>query len=137
MLPLDLKQQITKDDLKFKDIDPNGCILPRYDPGTHYFELTKSGYFRTLIFLRHYIKIASDYYFGVECGAKNIDLFMLTPSVSSPMGPGSDSEPIPIKYGKYNSNIVNSSQFALEPLLLNGIDMVYCYMPSMRGENPD
>jgi|GEM_PF-3179250 hypothetical protein len=76
MLPLDLKQQITKDDLKFKDIDPNGCILPRYDPGTHYFELTKSGYFRTLIFLRHYMKIASDYYFGVECGAKDIDLFM-------------------------------------------------------------
>ena len=87
--------------------------------------------------MRHYIKIASDYYFGVECGAKNIDLFMLTPSVSSPMGPASDSEPNLIKFGKYNSNLVDSSQFGLEPLLLNGIDMVYCYMPSMRGENPD
>jgi hypothetical protein len=53
-------------------------MLPRYDPDTHYLELTKSGYFRTLIFSRHYMKIASDYYFGVECGAKNIDLFILT-----------------------------------------------------------
>ena len=61
----------------------------------------------------------------------------MTPSVLSPMGPGSDSEPIPIKFGKYNSNPVDSLKFGLEPLLLNGIDRVYCYMPSMRGENPD
>ncbi len=137
MLPLDLKQQITKDDLKFKDIKSNNFILPRYNPETHYLELTKSGYFHALIVLRHHIKIASDYYFGIECGAKNVDLFMLTPSVSSPMGPGSDSEAIPIKFGKYNSNLVDSSQFGFEPLLLNGIDKVYCYLPSMRGENPD
>jgi asparaginyl-tRNA synthetase len=62
---------------------------------------------------------------------------MLTPSVSSPMGPGSDSEAIPIKFGKYNSNLIDSSQFGFEPLLLNGIDKVYCYLPSMRGEEPD
>jgi len=53
------------------------------------------------------------------------------------MGPGSDSEPIPIKFGKFDSNLVDSSQFGFEPLLLNGIDKVYCYLPSMRGENPD
>lgn len=137
MLPLDLKQQITRDDLKFKGINPNNFILPKYNPEDHYLELTKSGYFYALIVLRHYIKIASDYYFGVECEAKNVDLFMLTPSVSSPMGPGSDSEAIPIKFGKYNSNLVDSSQFGFEPLLLNGIDKVYCYLPSMRGENSD
>lgn len=137
MLPLDLKQEIAKDDLKFKDIKSNDFILPRYNPETHYLELTKSGYFYALIVLRHYIKIASDYYFGVECGAKNVDLFMLTPSVSSPMGPGSNSEAIPIKFGKYNLNLVDSSQFGFEPLLLNRMDKVYCYLPSMRGEDPD
>lgn len=111
--------------------------MPIYDPKTHYLDLTQSGYFRALITLRHYIKVASDYYFGTIQNAKNIDLFMLTPSISSPMGPGSDSEAIPIKFGKYDSNLVDSSQFGFEPLLLNGIDKVYCYLPSMRGEKPD
>ena len=62
---------------------------------------------------------------------------MLTPSISSPMGSGSDSEVIPIKFGKYDLNLIDSSQFGFEPLLLNGIDKVYCYLPSMRGEKPD
>ncbi|MEA2088362.1 MAG: amino acid--tRNA ligase-related protein, partial [Patescibacteria group bacterium] len=137
MIPDYLKNQIRDDDLKFKGGDPKLFVLPEYNPKTHYLELTKSGYFQTLITLRHYIKAVSDYYFGVEQKAKNIDLFMLTPSISSPMGSGSDSEAIPIKFGKYNSNLVDSSQFGFEPLLLNGIDKVYCYLPSMRGENPD
>lgn len=137
MIPKYLREQIKKDDAIFKDIDSISFVLPVYDPKIHYLELTRSGYFQALITLRHYIKTASDYYFGVECGAKNIDLFMLTPSISSPMGPGSDSEPIPIKFGKYDSNLVDSSQFGFEPLLLNGIDKVYCYLPSMRGEKPD
>lgn len=137
MIPDYLRDQIKDDDLKFKDSNLEFFTLPIYNPETHYLDLTQSGYFRALITLRHYIKTISDYYFGIECGAKNIDLFMLTPSVSSPMGPGSDSKAIPIKFGKYDSNLVDSSQFGFEPLLLNGIDMVYCYLPSMRGEKPD
>lgn len=137
MIPDYLKNQIGDDDLEFKGGDPKSFILPEYNSKTHYLELTRSDYFQALITLRHYIKTISDYYFGVEQKAKNIDLFMLTLSISSPMGPGSDSEAIPIKFGKYNSNLVDSSQFGFEPLLLNGIDKVYCYLPSMRGENPD
>ena len=137
MIPDYLHNQIKDDDLKFKGANPESFILPIYDPKTHYLELTRSGYFQALITLRHYIKAVSDHYFGVECGAKNIDLFMLTPSISSPMGSGSDSEAIPIKFGKYDSNLVDSSQFGFEPLLLNGIDKLYCYLPSMRGEKPD
>jgi len=137
MIPINFKKQIINDDLKFKEVKPSSFNLPKYNPETHYLELTRSEYFHALIILRHYIKNASDYYFGVKQKAKNIDLFMLTPSISSPMGPGSDSEAIPIKFGKYNSNLVDSSQFGFEPLLLNGIDKVYCYLPSMRGEDPD
>ena len=137
MIPAYLQDQIKNDDLKFKNTNLKSFALPIYDPKTHYLDLTRSGYFRALISLRHYIKIASDYYFGVECAAKNIDLFMLTPSISSPMGSGSDSEAIPVKFGKFDSNLVDSSQFGFEPLLLNGIDKVYCYLPSMRGEKPD
>lgn len=137
MIPNYILNQIEDDELKFRNTDLKSFALPIYDPKTHYLDLTRSGYFRALITLRHYIKVVSDYYFGIECRAKNIDLFMLTPSISSPMGSGSDSEAIPIKFGKYDSNLVDSSQFGFEPLLLNGIDKAYCYLPSMRGEKPD
>lgn len=137
MFPDFLSKQLKNDDLKFKKANLKSFALPKYDPEKHYLDLTRSGYFRALVMLRHYIKVASDYYFGYEQSAKNIDLFMLTPSISSPMGPGSDSEALPIKFGKFNSNLVDSSQFGFEPLLLNGIDKVYCYLPSMRGEKPD
>jgi aspartyl/asparaginyl-tRNA synthetase len=53
------------------------------------------------------------------------------------MGPGSDSEPIPFKFGELDTYLVDSSQFGFEPLLLNGLDKVYCYLPSMRGEDSD
>ncbi len=62
---------------------------------------------------------------------------MFTPSISSPMGPGSDSEPVSIKFGKIKTFLVDSSQFGFEPLLLNRFDKVYCYLPSMRGEDCD
>ena len=137
MIPDYLKNHIKVDDLKFDIPEIPFFPLPEYKPDTHYLELTKESYFKGLIVLRHYLKIISDYYFAVECNAKNIDLFMITPSLSSPMGPGSNSSPIPIKFGKYDSFLTDSSQFGFEPLLLNNIDKVYCYLPSMRGEEPD
>lgn len=110
---------------------------PLYDPATHYLELTRSEYFRVLLSLRHRLKLCSDFYFSSVQGATNVDLFMMTPSVSSPMGPGSDSETIPIRFGNLRTYLVDSSQFGFEPLLMNGLDKVYCYLPSMRGEDPD
>ena len=124
------------DDKYFKNQRVN-YEMPIYHPKNHYKHLSISPYYHALIVLRHYIKISSDYFFGVEENAKNIDLFMFTPSVSSPIGPGSDSEPIPFKFGKLDTFLVDSSQFGFEPLLLNGVDKVYCYLPSMRGEDCD
>ncbi len=113
-------------------------VLPSpYNNKTYYKDLTKYEYFDALVLLRHYIKSASDVYFGQVVKARNVDLFMITPSVSSPMGPGSDSEVVPIKFGKYDSFLVDSSQFGFEPLIFQGIKKVYCYLPSMRGEDPD
>jgi len=111
--------------------------MPVYTPSIYYKDIASSNYFYALLTLRHYIKFTSDYYFGLKLGAKNVDLFMMTPSVSSPMGPGSDSEPIKIRFGKLETFLVDSSQFGFEPILLNNFDKVYCYLPSMRGEDPD
>lgn len=136
MLSKSIKQVIIKDDRKIKQ-RKGKYKMPAYSPNNHYKHLCDNGYYHALIVLRHYIKLASDYYFGICQKAKNIDLFMLTSSVSSPMGPGSDSNPVSIKFGKLNTFLVDSSQFGFEPLLLNGLDKVYCYLPSMRGENSD
>lgn len=137
MLSKEIIDHIQKDDSKFTLINKEEFCMPKYDPASHYLKITKSEYFKAITIIRHYIKQSSDYYFSNECGAKNIDLFMLTPSVSSPMGSGSDSEAIQIKFGNLNTYLVDSSQFGFEPILINGFEKVYCYLPSMRGENPD
>lgn len=137
MIPSHIKKILDNDRKLLEPLAGAACAMPAYSPETHYLELTKSSYYFVLLRLRHYIKLASDYYFSQIVNATNVDLFMLTPSVSSPMGPGSDSEAIPISFGGVNSYLVDSSQFGFEPLVMNGMDRVYCYLPSMRGENFD
>jgi asparaginyl-tRNA synthetase len=137
LLPKSLHNEMLNDDKNFLIKRNSGFDLPPYDPRTHYLELTKSGYFAALILFRHYLKLTTDYYFCKKIGAKNIDLFMLTPSVSSPMGPGSDSEVIEIDFEGLQMFLVDSSQFGFEPLIQNGFNKIYCYLPSMRGEKPD
>ena len=136
MLPIKIKKEISNDDKKIFKVSKkiNTSI---YCPKNHYKHLSISPYYHALIVLRHYVKVSSDYYFGVIQKTKNIDLFMFTPCVSSPAGPGSDSEPIPFKLGELDTYLTDSSQFGFEPLLLNGFDKVYCYLPSMRGEDCD
>ena len=108
---------------------------PSYNPERYIDDLVKNRYFEALAILRHYVKLASDAYWS-GMGAINIDLFMLTQSASSPMGPGSDSEVITIQFGDFQTNLTDSSQFGFEPLMFH-LDRAYCYLPSMRGENPD
>lgn len=137
MVPQHILNVIERDDSLFSQGIREDFKIPEYNPNFHYLQISNNNYFSALICLRSYIKLISDYYFTSVVKAKNVDLFILTSSVSSPMGPGSDSEAIKIKFGNINSYLVDSSQFGFEPLLLNGFDKVYCYMPSMRGENPD
>lgn len=131
------RQKIKEDDLKIASMDVKSFVQPDYDSKEYCKHLAENNYFYALSLLRHYIKATSDYYFAEKIGAKNIDLFMLTSSISSPFGPGSDSQPLLIKFGKHNVFLVDSSQFGFEPLLLKNFDKVYCYLPSIRGENHD
>ena len=137
MIPDYILNIINKDNNFFTECERKDFFIPEYNPIEHYLDVAKNKYFHALLCLRSHIKLISDYYFSTVVGAKNIDLFMLTSSISSPMGPGSDSESIPIKFGELETYLTDSSQFGFESLLLNGLDKVYCYMPSMRGENPD
>ncbi|WP_445220502.1 amino acid--tRNA ligase-related protein [Bradyrhizobium sp. Pa8] len=131
------KGAILRDDASYALQDRSLFSMPEYNPLTHYIELTRNKYFHALLTLRHQIRAVSDYYFAAMHEGRCVDLFMLTPSISSPMGAGSDSEAIAIKFGEIDSYLVDSSQFGFEPLILNGMSMVYCYLPSMRGEDAD
>ena len=132
-----LEKKIVEVDKKFENWDEKMVNIPIYSPKNHVEDLTNSNYYHLISILRHFVKLVSDDYFGNKLGGYNIDLYMLTPSISSPLGPGSDSEGIQIKFGNLTTNLVDSSQFGFEPLLLNGFDLLYCYLPSMRGETPN
>lgn len=110
---------------------------PQINAGRYYKQVASSPYFRALIYLRHQIKAVSDAYFSDQIGAKNVDLFLITSSISSPAGPGSDSKPIPLTFDGLSTYLVDSSQFGFEPILVSGIPKAYCYLASMRGEDPD
>lgn len=137
MFPNLIKKKLLEDDQKISKIKKESFRLPVYNSLTYYKDIAVNNYFYALLLLRHYIKLTLDNYFGIELGAKNVDLFIMTNSVTSPSAPGSDSKPIKIKFGKLETFLVDSSQFGFEPLLLNNLDKVYCYLPSMRGEDYD
>lgn len=136
-LPPELLGELKKDDNLIRKIKTKHLKAPKYRPASHYLDVARNSYFKALSILRHYLRFTSDYYFTNKVGAKNIDLFMFTPSVSSPSGPGSDSKPIPFRFGKLETFLTDSSQFGFEPLLVKNFERVYAYSPSMRGEKPD
>ena len=110
---------------------------PKYfNKKKHLDNLISNPYYHNLIKLRNTIEIACDIFFQ-KLGAPKIDLFLITKSVSSPIGKGSDSKPISLKYNDRSLYLVDSAQFGMEPLVFTAFEMVYCYLPSFRGEDPD
>lgn len=87
--------------------------------------------------MRHIFKLLCDHYMANDVGALNIDMYMYTASASSPMGPGSDSKPVHFEFGGNSTFLTDSAQFGFEPLMLNGIERAYSYLPSLRGEDAD
>lgn len=137
MLSLEIQNYIAKQQERFRRKTTPDFIQPVFSPLTYYKDISASSYIDGLVVFRHALKMVTHDYFSNSVGAQSVDLFMMTPSVSSPNGPGSDSEPIPIRFGELDTFLVDSAQFGFEPLLLNGLDKLYCYAPSMRGEDPD
>src|SRR5688572_25276107 len=112
--------------MKFKHFSPSG----------HVGNLISKPYYRNLVLLRDIVERACDEYFGLKKSPK-VDLYLVSKAVSSPMGLGSDSVPIEFHLDKDNYYLSDSSQFGMEPLVINSFDMVYCYLPSFRGEDAD
>lgn len=107
-----------------------------FDSKEHIHNLISKEYFKNLILLRNTIEIECDNYFQ-RLGASKVDLYLISNSISSPVALGSDSEPIEFQLDSKNYFLTDSSQFGMEPLLINSFEMVYCYLPSFRSEKPD
>lgn len=109
----------------------------RYNPSKHFENLIDNDYYTNLIKLRETIAKSCDSYFE-KLLAPKIDLYMISKGISSPMGRGSDSLPVPLEFGNQHVYLVDSAQFGMEPIVINAnFDIVYCYLPSFRGEKPD
>lgn len=107
-----------------------------YNAKAHISNLKNDDYYYNLILFRNIIHMAIDKYFQ-KLEAPKVDLFLISKGVSSPTGKGSDSVPIPLKFGNQHTFLVDSAQFGMEPLVQKNFKIVYCYLPSFRGENPD
>lgn len=107
-----------------------------FDPKKHIQNLISNKYYKNLILLRNSVERGCDDYFR-KLGAPKVDLFLISNSISSPVALGSDSKPIGLHLNGKGYFLADSSQFGLEPLLFNFFDIVYCFLPSFRGEKPD
>jgi len=106
-----------------------------FDPKKHVGSLISKEYYKDLLLFRNALETECDNFFR-KLGAPKVDLFLISNSISSPIASGSDSKPIEFRLDKNKYFLADSSQFGMEPLLFS-FDMVYCYLPSFRGEDPD
>lgn len=104
--------------------------------GSHINNLVDIKYYSNLVSLRNVVEIGCDRFFQKRKAPK-VDLYLISNAVSSPIAKGSDSIPLKIKFGTKNASLTDSAQFGMEPLVLESNKMVYCYLPSFRGEKPD
>lgn len=111
-------------------------MRPLYKQDKHIQNLQNSPYYKNLIKLRSLIEKECDVYFS-KFDAPKVDLYLISRAVSSPLGLGSDSEPLGINFGRTSTFLTDSAQFGMEPLVQKHFQMVYCYLPSFRGEDPD
>ncbi len=102
----------------------------------HILNLLTNPYYSQLIRLRSHIASACDRFFQ-NYQAPKVDLFLISQGVSSPMGKGSDSSPVAFQFGEEDVYLSDSAQFGMEPLVQKDFQMVYCYLPSFRNEDPD
>lgn len=102
----------------------------------HYLTALQSPWYRTLIEIQDQIS-ASTYQFFSQRGLKTIHLPITTHSISSPMGLGSDSQPVNIDLFGVDTYLADSMQFMLEYGCRLNPRGCYYLMPSFRGESAD
>ncbi|XP_051244908.1 uncharacterized protein LOC127356886 [Dicentrarchus labrax] len=117
------------------------CRPPRSweDPQSHSTLAIKSQWYRNLFRIQNTLFHSTVEYFHTSCQYSYALTPLTTDTISSPMGLGSDSEPVSVNLLGQDIYLADSMQFVLEYFLRfqENLPGTYYISPSFRGEDPD
>ncbi|XP_075310698.1 uncharacterized protein LOC142371834 [Odontesthes bonariensis] len=109
------------------------------DPQSHSILAIKSQWYRNLFQIQNTLFHSTVEYFHSCCQYSYALTPLTTDTISSPMGLGSDSEPVSVDLLGQDVYLADSMQFVLEYFLRfqENLQGTYYISPSFRGEDPD
>ncbi|XP_070703972.1 uncharacterized protein [Pempheris klunzingeri] len=109
------------------------------DPLSHSTVAIKSQWYRNLFQIQNTLFHSTVEYFHSSCQYSYALTPLTTDTISSPMGLGSDSEPVSVNLLGRDIYLADSMQFVLEYFLRfqDNLPGTYYISPSFRGEDPD
>ncbi|RXN32812.1 Isoaspartyl peptidase [Labeo rohita] len=109
------------------------------DPQTHAASAIKNKWYRNLFQIQNTLFHSTVEYFNNKCKYAYALTPITTDTISSPMGLGSDSEPVFVNILGQDVYLADSMQFVLEYFMRfhDGLPGAYYVSPSFRGEDPD
>ncbi|TNN40961.1 Isoaspartyl peptidase [Liparis tanakae] len=109
------------------------------DPQSHSTLAMKSQWYRNLFQIQNTLFHSTVEYFHSSCQYSYALTPLTTDAISSPMGLGSDSEPVSVNLLGQQTYLADSMQFVLEYFLRfqENLPGIYYISPSFRGEDPD
>ncbi|XP_063075757.1 uncharacterized protein si:ch211-256m1.8 isoform X2 [Engraulis encrasicolus] len=109
------------------------------DPQSHATLAINSQWYRNLFQIQNTLFHSTVEYFNNTCHYAYALTPITTDTISSPMGLGSDSEPVLVNFLGQDAFLADSMQFVLEYFLRfqEGLLGAYYISPSFRGEEPD
>ncbi|XP_060882849.1 uncharacterized protein si:ch211-256m1.8 [Labrus mixtus] len=109
------------------------------DPQSHSTLAIKSHWYRNMFKIQNTLFHSTVEYFHTTCQYSYALTPLTTDTISSPMGLGSDSEPVSVNLLGQDIYLADSMQFVLEYFLRfqENLPGTYYISPSFRGEDPD
>ncbi|XP_061703383.1 uncharacterized protein si:ch211-256m1.8 isoform X2 [Syngnathoides biaculeatus] len=129
------------DELKTLHSKITQCQAPKSweDPESHSIVAITSQWYRSVFQIQNTLFHSTVEYFSNSCQYSYALTPLTTDAISSPMGLGSDSEPVSVNLLGQNIYLADSMQFVLEYFLRfqDNLQGTYYISPSFRGEDPD
>jgi beta-aspartyl-peptidase (threonine type) len=141
-VPADVKARFMPDKATIDAGSPTRTLFPSKSwlvPKSHSISALSDGWYSVISNIQDSLFHGTVDFFRHNMGYKYAMLPITTDTISSPMGLGSDSEPVSIKLFERDTYLADSMQFGLEYILrLNRAARgTYYLTPSFRGEDHD
>ncbi|MEW1724583.1 amino acid--tRNA ligase-related protein [Streptomyces sp. NPDC093109] len=115
---------------------PTSVKPPLWSAPDRYMELMDSPWGKVLVTVQDAVSFATAQFWAAQ-GVPTLHLPVTTGAVSSPLGLGSDSQPVRVDMFGQPTYLADSMQFSLEYGCRLSDSGCYYLMPSFRGEDPD